>query len=172
MFQHAHNGRWTGIEDKSSLFPAFHKGRRIETEAETPVHISSAVPSQALSKRDQDMEERMEKTILPKIQAQLKGLDQNPNPNSTTIELKRQLRVRGAQGLWICPCATRAFSRNEPPVPSSVLWQHAPAGGFAAAADQHARLAHPTASRIAVALIARRTTAALSEVQDSLRRVP
>jgi hypothetical protein len=42
---------------------------------------------------DEQLRRRFEKEILPKIQEQLKGLDQNEQPNSVTIELKRQLRV-------------------------------------------------------------------------------
>lgn len=43
--------------------------------------------------KDQELETRFKSQILPKIQEQLKGLDQNEKPNAATIELKRQLRV-------------------------------------------------------------------------------
>jgi hypothetical protein len=43
---------------------------------------------------DEQLRQRFQKEILPKIQEQLKGLDQNEQPNNATIELKRQLRVR------------------------------------------------------------------------------
>lgn len=42
--------------------------------------------------RDAELQQRFEKTILPKIKGQLQALDQNENPNTTIIELKRQLR--------------------------------------------------------------------------------
>lgn len=42
---------------------------------------------------DEQLRQRFEKEILPKIQEQLKALDKNEQPNTTTIELKRQLRV-------------------------------------------------------------------------------
>lgn len=45
------------------------------------------------AKKDQELETRFKSQILPKIQEQLKGLDQNEKPNAATIELKRQLRV-------------------------------------------------------------------------------
>lgn len=47
----------------------------------------------ASSESDEQLRQRFEKDILPKIKEQLKGLDQNEQPNTATIELKRQLRV-------------------------------------------------------------------------------
>lgn len=43
---------------------------------------------------DEQLRQRFENEIMPKIQEQLKVLDQNEQPNTVTIELKRQLRVR------------------------------------------------------------------------------
>mmetsp|Transcript_8296 Transcript_8296/g.24857 ORF Transcript_8296/g.24857 Transcript_8296/m.24857 type:complete len:270 (+) Transcript_8296:262-1071(+) len=42
--------------------------------------------------KDAELQEKFEKEVLPKIVEQLKGLDQNEEPNDVTIELKRQLR--------------------------------------------------------------------------------
>lgn len=54
--------------------------------------------------KDEQLQKRFENEILPKIQEQLKALDQNEQPNATTIELKRQLRVR--------LCLTRLFGHE------------------------------------------------------------
>jgi hypothetical protein len=53
---------------------------------------SNDKPSAEDAKRDGELETRFKSQILPKIQEQLKGLDQNEKPNAATIELKRQLR--------------------------------------------------------------------------------
>jgi hypothetical protein len=57
------------------------------------------------SESDEQLRQRFEKEILPKIQEQLKGLDQNEQPNSATIELKRQLRASCSR-CWTCPQAS------------------------------------------------------------------
>ena len=54
---------------------------------------------------DEQLRQRFQKEILPKIQEQLKGLDQNEQPNNATIELKRQLRVRSSTLSWLLTVA-------------------------------------------------------------------
>lgn len=43
-------------------------------------------------KRNEELRENFEDTILPKIERQLKELDDNEEPNDITIDLRRQLR--------------------------------------------------------------------------------
>jgi hypothetical protein len=40
------------------------------------------------------LQNKFERTILPKIKDQIAGLDQQDNPNQAMIELRRELTVR------------------------------------------------------------------------------